>query len=269
LHEESQGDIDTAIPQIPKGPMMTTHSLVEMGRRDILRLAGAALMIALAPLPVRAQGTPPLKIGIIGSGREGSALGTLFAKAGHEVMFSSRHPDDLKGIVDSIGSMAHAGTVEQAVAFGDVVAIVVPYTAMQQIGKDHGTALASKVLVLDVSNPIPQRDGADLVKWVADQGGAALATAQILPGAKIVRAFNAIGSAKLTADAHRPGDPVGVPIAGDNEKAIAVASSLIKEIGFEPVLVGGLAMGKYLVPGTPLGGEHSPAEIKQIVATLH
>ncbi len=248
---------------------MIKHSLVEMARRELIRLAGAALVAALAPLPVLAQGTPPLKIGIIGAGREGGALGTLLVKAGHQVMFSSRHPEDLKSLVDGIGAGAQAGTVEQAVAFGDVVVIVVPYGAIQQIGKDHGAALAGKVLVLDVSNPNAQRDGEDLVKRVADEGGAGLATAKMLPGAKVVRAFNAIGYAKLAADAHRAGDPVGVPIAGDDAKAIAVASGLTKEIGFEPVLVGGLAMGKYLVPGTPLGGEHSPAEIKQIVATLH
>jgi predicted dinucleotide-binding enzyme len=249
--------------------MMIRHPLVELRRRDALRLTGTALLAVAAPLPLLAQGTPPLKIGMIGSGREGGALGTLFAKAGHQVMFSSRHPDDLKNLIDAAGPNAKAGTVEQAVAFGDVVAIVVPYTAMEQIAKDHGATLAGKALVLDVSNPIAQRDGADLVKWVADQGGAGLATAKLLPGAKIVRGFNAIGFAKLTADAHRPGDPVGVPIAGDNQQAIAVASGLIRQIGFEPVLVGGLAMGKYLVPGTPLGGEHSPAEIKQIAETLH
>lgn len=248
---------------------MTKHVLVKMGRRDMLRLAGTALVAAIAPLPVLAQGAPPLKIGMIGAGREGSALGTLWAKAGHQVMFSSRHPETLKSLIDGIGSAAQAGTVEQAVAFGDVVVIVVPYTAMQQIGKDYGAALASKVLVIDVSNPIAARDGQDIVKSVAEQGGAGLATSKMLPGAKIVRALNAIGYSKLAADAHRPGDPVGVPIAGDDDKAIAVASGLIKEIGFEPVLVGGLAMGKYLVPGTPLGGEHSPAEIKQIAATLH
>ncbi len=116
-------------------------------------------------------------------------------------MFSSRHPEELKSLVDGIGPAAQAGTVEQAVAFGDVVVIVVPYTAMQQIGKDYGAALASKELVLDVSNPIARRDGEDLVKWVADQGGAGLATAKILPGAKLVRAFNAIGYAQLSADA--------------------------------------------------------------------
>jgi hypothetical protein len=248
---------------------MTRHTLVELPRRDALRLAAAALAVVLAPLPVLAQGAAPLKVGIIGAGREGGALGTLLAKAGHQVMFSSRHPEDLKTLTDGIGPAAHAGTVEQAIAFGDVVAIVVPYGAMAQIGKDHGAALAAKVLVLDVSNPIAQRDGEDLVKRVNDEGGAGLVTAKMLPGAKVVRALNAIGYAKLTADAHRTGDPVGVPIAGDDPKAVAVATALIKEIGFEPVLVGGLAMGKYLVPGTPLGGEHSPAEIKQIAATLH
>jgi predicted dinucleotide-binding enzyme len=93
-------------------------------------------------------------------------------------------------------------------------------------------------------------------------------TAKWLPGAPIVRAFNAIGSRRLAEIAHRPGDPVGMPIAGDDPKAIAVAERLIREIGFEPVVVGGLAMGKHLVPGTPLAGEHTPAEIRQIAGTL-
>ena len=152
--------------------------------------------------------------------------------------------------------------------FGDVILLVVPYTAVEQIGKDYGKALAAKQLVIDVSNPIARRDGDAIVSWVAEQGGAGLATAKLLPGAHLVRAFNAINFRRLTEDAHRTGEPIGVPIAGDDPKAIALASRLIKEIGFEPVLVGGLAMGKYLVPGTPLAGEHTPTEIRQIVATL-
>jgi hypothetical protein len=209
-----------------------------------------------------------LKIGTIGAGREGSALGALFVKAGHPVMFSSRHPERLKDLAAGLGPLAQAGTVEQAVAFGDVVVLVVPYRAVEEIGKAHATALATKVLVLDVCNPIARRDGEDLVKRVNDQGGAGLMTAKLLPGARIVRAFNAIGASRLGMIAHRAGDPVGVPIAGDDPKAIATAEALIRGIGFEPVLVGGLAMGKHLVPGTPLGGERSPAEIRQIAATL-
>jgi predicted dinucleotide-binding enzyme len=154
------------------------------------------------------------------------------------------------------------------VQFADVVLLVVPYTAVEQIGRDHGKALATKRLVFDVSNPIPRRDGEEIVKWVEQKGGAGLATASLLPGARLVRAFNAIGSASLVQAASQQGAPVGVPIAGDDPEAIALASSLIKELGLEPVLVGGLAMGKYLVPGTPLGGEHSPDEIRRIAATL-
>jgi 8-hydroxy-5-deazaflavin:NADPH oxidoreductase len=89
----------------------------------------------------------------------------------------------------------------------------------------------------------------------------------MLPSAHIVRAFNAIGSGRLAELGQRNGE-IGVPIAGDDPNAIALAGGLIREIGFEPVLVGGLAMGKYLVPGTPLAGEHTPTELTQIAATL-
>ncbi len=241
-----------------------------MTRNTFIWIIGlAALAVAAWPQVSLAQtGAAPLKIGMIGSGREGSALGKLFAKAGHPVMFSSRHPETLKDLAAAAGPLAQTGTVEQAIAFGDVIVLGVPYTAVEQIGKDHGPALAKKVLVIDVSNPIPRRDGEDFVKSVNAQGGAGLVTAKWLPGSHIVRAFNAIGSGRLAEIAHRPGEKVGVPIAGDDPKAIATAEALIREIGFEPVLVGGLAMGKHLVPGTPLGGEHTPAEIRQAAAGL-
>lgn len=253
---------------------MASDASLMIGRREFLELAldGIALgALAVSPFAAFAQaaaGGAPLKIGTIGAGREGGALGTLFAKHGHAVMFSSRNPDQLKELIAGAGPNAQAGTVEQAVAFGDVILLVVPYTAVEQIGKDHGKVLASKRLVLDVSNPIARRDGDEIVRWANEQGGAGLATAKLLPGAHLVRAFNAIGSGRLVEDAERKDDPVGVPIAGDDQAAIELATSLIKEVGFEPVLIGGLAMGKYLVPGTPLAGEHTPAEIRQIAETL-
>ncbi len=254
---------------------MANDASFKICRRELLDLAagGFALsVIAASPFAALAEtvgGAPqPLKIGTIGAGREGGALGTLFAKRGHPVMFSSRNPEQLKELVASAGPNAQAGTVEQAVAFGDVVFLVVPYTAVEQIGREHGKALAAKRLVIDVSNPIARRDGEDIVKWVDEQGGAGLASAKLLPGAHLVRAFNAIGSARLVEVAQKQGEPVGVPIAGDDPSAVELASSLIREIGLEPVLVGGLAMGKYLVPGTPLAGEHTPEEIRQIAVTL-
>jgi predicted dinucleotide-binding enzyme len=252
---------------------MVNRPSFKFDRRRFIGLAAggvAARLAATAPSAALAQaaGAAPLKIATIGAGHEGGALGTLFARQGRPVMFSSLHPEQLKELVASAGPTAQAGTVEQAVGFGDVVLLVVPYTSVEQIAKDYGQALAAKQLVIDVSNPIARRDGDAIVSWVAEQGGAGLATAKLLPGAHLVRAFNAINYLRLTEDAHRPGEPLGVPIAGDDPNAIALATELIKEIGFEPVLVGGLAMGKYLVPGTPLAGEHTPAEIRQIVATL-
>jgi predicted dinucleotide-binding enzyme len=183
-------------------------------------------------------------------------------------MFSSRHPEALHDLVAAAGPNAQAGSVADAVAFADVVLLVVPYTAVEQIGKDYGKELAAKQLVIDVSNPVARRDGEELAKAVEQAGGAGLMTQKLLPGAHLVRGFNAIGSGKLTADAHHAGDPVGVPIAGDDPAAVALASKLITEIGFEPVVVGGLAMGRYLVPGTPLAGEHTPAELRKIAANL-
>ena len=243
-----------------------------VSRRDLLLRAAAVAALTLVSWPrafAQAQGGgDKLKIATIGAGREGSALGALFVKAGHPVMFSSRHPEQLKEMVDGLGPLAKAGTTAEAVAFGDVVLLIVPYTAVAEIAREHGAGLAKKQLVIDVSNPIPRRDGEEFVKKINDEGGAGLATQKALPGAKLVRAFNAIGSGQLAGLAHRPGEPAGVPIAGDDQNALALASRLIKEIGFEPVVVGGLAAGKYLVPGTPLAGVHTPAELKQIAATL-
>jgi len=123
-----------------------------------LRLAATAaiyLAIAASPVAALAQTAPggaPLKIATIGAGREGGALGTLFAKAGHPVMFSSRHPEQLNDLVASAGPLAKAGTVADAITFADVVLLVVPYTAVELIGKDYGKALAAKALVMDISN---------------------------------------------------------------------------------------------------------------------
>ena len=85
------------------------------------------------------------------------------------------------------------------------------------------------------------------MQWVNEQGGAGLASAKLLP-ARIVRAFNAISYRKLADDAHRPGGPVGVPIAGDDQQAIALAEGIIRTIGFEPVLIGGLARANTCSP---------------------
>jgi predicted dinucleotide-binding enzyme len=238
-------------------------------RRSFLKIAAAlaASSAAALPLGVRAatNGAGKAKIGIIGSGRIGGTLGTLWAKAGHQVMFSSLDIEHDKALAASVGHNARAGTSREAAAFGDVLLMAVPYRALPQVGKDLAELIKGKVII-DASNPIVSRDG-EVATWAREKG-AGLASAELLPGARIVRAFNAIGAARLPAFAQNQGERTGMPIAGDDANAIAIASRLIRDIGLEPVLVGPLAMGKHLIPGTPLAGERSPDQIRKIAATL-
>ena len=144
--------------------------------------------------------------------------------------------------------------------------MAVPYGALPQLGKDLGDLIKGKT-VIDTSNPFPNRDS-EIANWAREKG-AGLATAELLPGARIVRAFNAVGFARMAEAAQRPGPRSGMPIAGDDAAAIAVATRLVRDAGFEPVLIGPLAMGKHLMPGTPLAGERLPEEIRKIAATLN
>lgn len=227
-------------------------------------------IVALFAMPLAASGAQPAgssakpPIGIIGSGNVGSNLGRVWARAGYPVMFSSLDLEADRRLAASVGAGARAGTPREAAAFGEVLLFAVPYGALPALGRDLGTALRGKV-VIDASNPFPQRDG-EIANQAREQGPGAVST-RLLPGARVVRAFNAVGAARMGAVHETPGK-VGMPMAGDDRAAIEIATRLVRDIGFEPVLVGGLAMGKYLMPGTPLAGEHSPEEIRRIAATL-
>jgi hypothetical protein len=249
---------------------MKANGVMKQGRRQFLEVAGAAtaaLALNALPLALRAASASPekMKIGIVGSGRVGGALGGVWAKAGHEVMFSSRNIEHDKALAAKLGPNARAGTPRETAAFGEVLMISVPYRALPEVGKDLADLIKGKV-VIDTCNPIVSRDG-EIATWAREKG-AGRASAELLPDARIVRAFNAIGYMSMGAAHEKPGR-IGMPIAGDDAHAIALASRLIRDIGYEPVLIGGLAMGKHLMPGTPLAGEHTPQEIRKIAATLN
>ncbi|HEY1290229.1 MAG TPA: NADPH-dependent F420 reductase [Burkholderiales bacterium] len=239
-----------------------------MKRRALIKTAAAAaatLLAASLPRPALPQsGGRKAKIGIVGSGQVGGTLGSVWVAAGHQVMFSSQDLAHDKALAAKLGANARAGTPREAAAFGEVVMISVPYRALPEVGKTVGDLIRGKV-VIDTCNPFAGRDG-EIATWAREKG-AGLASAELLPGARLVRAFNAIGASTM-GEAHKAPARVGMPLASDDAGAIAIASALIRDIGYEPVPVGGLAMGKYLMPGTPLAGEHSPAEIRRIAATL-
>lgn len=239
-------------------------------RRRFLVVAGAAAAgVALQAVPLAARangggGGKRRKIGIVGSGDVGGSLGAVWVRAGHEVMFSSRHIAHDEELAAELGSRAHAGTPHDAADFGDVVMVSVPYGALPEVGEELGERIGGKV-VIDTCNPFPSRDG-EIAEWARDMG-AGLASAELLPGARIVRAFNAVGYSSMGSAHEHPGR-YGMPIASDDQRAVEIASPLIRDIGYEPVHVGGLEMGRFLMPGTPLAGERSPDEVREIAATL-
>lgn len=243
---------------------MSDADRTRIDRRALLRGGtSAGLVFAAAAISPRASGqaTPPLKVGIIGSGHIGSTIGSLWVKAGHPVMFSSRHPEELATLVQGLGSLAKSGTVAEAIAFGDVVFIAVPYGAYPQIGKDYGSQLSGKV-VLDAGNAVAARDGE--ITSEAKEEGIGVTSAKYLPGARIVRAFNSMSYRFFVSEANRAGDRMAIPLAGDDKDALAIASTLVHDAGFDPVAIGPLTRAKDFAQGAPLYNQQlTAAEMRQ------
>ena len=216
-----------------------------MNRRSFLLCIGAAIA-----LPAFAQ-AKPLKIGVIGSGRIGSTLGSLWVKAGHEVMFSDRDPEQVKRAIEGLGPRARAGSVTEAAAFGDAVLIAVPYMALPAIRDQAGAQLRGKV-VIDPNNPVPSRDG-DMA-LPAREKGAAVSTAALLPGVRLVRSFNAWGYSTMAREANRPAPRMALPVAADDAAALELGMQLVSDAGFDPVNAGSLAASKAFDLGSPVAG---------------
>ena len=223
-----------------------------MKRRVFLLAATAATLVPSA----FAQGKPT-KIGIIGSGRIGSTFGTLWTKAGHEVMFSDRDADVAKKAAEAAGTKAKSGSVEQAVAFGDVVFIAVPYGALPAIAQQVGPQLKGKV-VIDPNNPVPSRDGE--LGAQAKEKGAAVSTAALLPGVRLVRTFNSWGYALMAREANRPAPRMAMPVAADDPGALKIGIQLVSDAGFDPVPAGSLAASKAFDLGSSVSGKVMTAD---------
>ena len=192
-----------------------------------------------------------MKIAIIGSGRIGGVLGKLWAEAGHQVRFSSRHPDSLDRLVAESGTNASRSSIEEALSFGEVFLISIPYGSLPAFGDRYGSQLSGKI-VMETGNPYPERDG-EVAKRVLDSGlGTGHWSALWLPGARLVRAFNSVWDRTLAREAHRTPPRVGVPLAADDTGAAEIAAGLVRDAGFDPVLVGPLSRAREFDVGTPV-----------------
>jgi predicted dinucleotide-binding enzyme len=127
--------------------------------------------------------------------------------------------------------------------------ITVPLKAIPELAREVGSILTGKV-VLDTGNAYVQRDG-DVAREASDYpGGSAGWAARQFPGARWVKAFNSVNYKTLESEAHRRGDHVGIPLASDDPGALELAAGLVRDAGFDPVIVGPLARGKEFEPNT-------------------
>ena len=203
------------------------------------------------------------KIGIVGSGHIGGNLGILLARAGYEIFYSSRHPETLKDLVKTAGPKARAGNVAGAIAFGDVVILSLPLKALPALDAETKDALKDKI-VIDTSNPYPERDGVIAEEARREPGGTGTLVARLLPGARIVRAFNTVYFEDLKKTINKNGEKIGIPIASDDQEGLKVVVELVKHAGLDPVVVGGLSTSKLFDVGTAVYATSASAkEIKE------
>ncbi len=235
-------------------------------RRLLLAPIGVGIAAALEPLLANAQPATGAKapIGVIGSGHIGGTIGGLWVKAGHPVLFSSRHPDELKDLVARLGPLARAGSVAEAIKFAEVIFIAVPYRAIPEIGRDYGAMLKGKI-VLDACNAFQARDG-DIAQEV-ERDGVGTTSQKYLAGTRLVRAFNTMSYAIFAREANRAEPRMAVPIAGDDPQAVEVAQSLVRDAGFDPVIVGKLVDAVRFQSGRPGYGQSvTAAELRKTLS---
>lgn len=207
-----------------------------------------ATLLALPVLRPAWGASGPMHIGVFAGGPLGDALGRLWVRAGHEVRFATRSPDDLAPMVKRLGKRASIGSARSTVEFGEVVVFAVSYDALPHLGKELHSLLDGKI-VLDACNP---RSGAESeLAREAMSEGVAVTSAKYLPGARLVRAFSAVDAISVETSARRADGRLGVPLAGDDAEALQIAAKLVRDTGCDPVVVGDLASAASFQRGGP------------------
>lgn len=208
-----------------------------------------------------------MKIGVIGSGNIGGNLGKHWAKAGHEVLFSSRHPEELKDIVREAGENSKAVSIEKAFeAKADVYLLAVPFYAIDRLSELYAGEYGGKVII-DATNPYPERDG-EMAQGVRDSNrNSSEYAAMKFNTAKTSKAFNTIQAEHLKNRAFRETEKLAVPYAAQDQESKETTRKLIEDIGFEAVYIGDLTKTKIMDPDQKIYGKSvSREELENMIS---
>ena len=204
-----------------------------------------------------------MRVGILGSGLMGAKLGTIFARAGHEVVFSySKSKGKLEQLARDAGGRARAGTPSDAARDADALLLAVHWSRVDDVLKQAG-GVSGKIIV-SCSLPMNADDTALAIGHMSS-GAEVLATK--LPNTRVVSAFNTVPSEVLfSVYETRAREPrPSLVYCGDDEPAKEVAAGLTRDVGFKPVDAGPLRIARYIEPFALLvaqlayEGEHGPA----------
>ena len=193
-----------------------------------------------------------MKIGIIGAGHIGANAARLFVEAGHEIaVANSRGAETLQDLIAELGARAQAANVDEAIKFGEVVFVSIPFGKYKELPAD---AFDGKI-VIDSNNYYPDRDGS-FAELDANETTSSELLAQHLRGARVVKGFNTIWFEHLKTQGNKslpPEERRAIFIAGDDAEAKETVAKLIEDIGFGAVDTGDLADGGLAQqPGTAI-----------------
>ncbi len=190
-----------------------------------------------------------MKVGIIGTGTVGRALGTGFARKGHEVKMGSRDAANPKLVefVKAAGSKASGGTFAEAARFGEVIVLATSWSGTENALKLAGAANLAGKVVLDVTNPLVVAPGKPpaLERGWDDSGGEQVQ--RWLPGAKVVKVFNIVGNS-LMVDPQLPGGPPDMFLCGNDAGAKRTVTGICAEFGWPAMDIGGIEGSRLLEP---------------------
>jgi predicted dinucleotide-binding enzyme len=194
-----------------------------------------------------------MRIGILGSGLMGGKLGTIFARAGHDIAFSyARSSDKLTRLARDASGTARAGTPAEAAENADAVLLAVNWPRLEDV-LDQAGDLAGRV-VITCSLPL---DASNTELVVAHGSSGAEALAKKIPNAHVVAAFQTIPS-EVFFDVFEQRERAALPslvYCSDSDKAKGVAETLIRDAGFDPVDAGPLRIARYTEPFAMLMGQ--------------